>query len=137
MPKAKANKTGINYMLFILIFKENCLQFDAIHFIPEIRSHTGNEQEQNLRRLQHCDLSRIWAVYVHYGHLSIYLTFCLSIYLSIFLEFELCMYIMDSDNVEDKLAKIFRCIIICCDAQTPQLGVLCREREETMGYVLH
>ncbi len=30
-PKARADKTGINFMIFILIFVENCLYFDAIH----------------------------------------------------------------------------------------------------------
>ena len=30
-PKARANKTGINFMIFILLFVENCLSFDAIH----------------------------------------------------------------------------------------------------------
>ncbi len=29
--KARAEKTGINFMIFILIFVENCLQFDAVH----------------------------------------------------------------------------------------------------------
>ena len=29
--KAQANKTGIDFMIFILIFVENCLQYDAIH----------------------------------------------------------------------------------------------------------
>ena len=27
----RANKTGTHFMIFILIFVENCLQFDAIH----------------------------------------------------------------------------------------------------------
>ena len=30
-PKAQANKTGINFMLFILTFVDNCLLYDAIH----------------------------------------------------------------------------------------------------------
>ncbi len=30
-PKARASKTGINLMIFILIFVENCLWFDAIY----------------------------------------------------------------------------------------------------------
>ena len=29
--KAQANKTGINFMIFILIFVENCLLYDGIH----------------------------------------------------------------------------------------------------------
>ena len=29
--KARPNKTGINFMIFILIFLKNCLQFDAKH----------------------------------------------------------------------------------------------------------
>ena len=32
-PKARANKTFINFMILILIFVENCLQSDAIHEI--------------------------------------------------------------------------------------------------------
>ena len=28
---APANKTAINFMVFILIFKENCLYYDTIH----------------------------------------------------------------------------------------------------------
>ena len=31
MPKAWAYKTGIDFMIFILIFVENCLLYDAIH----------------------------------------------------------------------------------------------------------
>ena len=31
VPKDKANKTGIDIMIFILIFMENCLYYDAIH----------------------------------------------------------------------------------------------------------
>ena len=30
-PKGRDNKTGINLMIFILIFVENCLQYDARH----------------------------------------------------------------------------------------------------------
>ena len=30
-PKAWDNKTGIKLKIFILIFTENCLQYDAIH----------------------------------------------------------------------------------------------------------
>ncbi len=30
-PKAQANKTGINLVIFILIFVENCLIFDVIY----------------------------------------------------------------------------------------------------------
>ena len=30
-PKAQDNKTGFDYMIFILIFVEICLQYDAIH----------------------------------------------------------------------------------------------------------
>ena len=32
-PKARANKSGIDFMIFILIFVENCLKYDAIHEI--------------------------------------------------------------------------------------------------------
>ncbi len=52
--KAQAKKTGINFMIFILIFAENCLKFDALHdfsvwltidFNPadsnRFQSHTG------------------------------------------------------------------------------------------------
>ena len=52
--KARANKTSINIMIFILIFVENCLYFDAIHDFSvwlrtgsnptdsnRFRSHTG------------------------------------------------------------------------------------------------
>ena len=30
-PKAWANKTGNDFMIFILIFEENCLYYDVIH----------------------------------------------------------------------------------------------------------
>ncbi len=53
--KAQDNKTGIDFRIFILIFVENCLYFDAIHdfsdwlkigFNPadsnRFRSHTEN-----------------------------------------------------------------------------------------------
>ena len=30
-PKARTNKTSINFMILILIFVENCLYYDAIH----------------------------------------------------------------------------------------------------------
>ena len=30
-PKPWANKTGINIMIFLLVFVENCLLYDAIH----------------------------------------------------------------------------------------------------------
>ena len=30
-PRTRVNKTGINFMIFILILVENCLQYDAIH----------------------------------------------------------------------------------------------------------
>ena len=30
-PKALAYKTGINFMIFILMFVENCLSYDAIY----------------------------------------------------------------------------------------------------------
>ena len=31
-PKAQANKTGINFMIFIVLFMKNCLLFDATHY---------------------------------------------------------------------------------------------------------
>ena len=52
--KALGNKTGNNFMIFILIFMENCLLYDVIHDfsvwprtssnpadIKRFRSHTG------------------------------------------------------------------------------------------------
>ncbi len=54
-PKAQANKTGINFMIFILLHIENCLQYNALHDfsvwlrtdsnladINRFRSNTGN-----------------------------------------------------------------------------------------------
>ena len=33
--KARANKTCINFIIFILIFVENCLNYDALHYFSE------------------------------------------------------------------------------------------------------
>ena len=55
-PNVLANKTGINFRIFMSLFMENCLKFDAIHAFsvwlrtssnpPDInrfQSHTGND----------------------------------------------------------------------------------------------
>ena len=39
--KARVYKTGINFRIFILIFVENCLKFDAIHDFS-VRLRTGS-----------------------------------------------------------------------------------------------
>ena len=60
-PRAQANKTGISLMIFILIFMESCLHYNAIHDfsvfrrtgsnqvdIKRFRSNTGKILQKNL-----------------------------------------------------------------------------------------
>ena len=46
MPKGQANKTGVNFMIFILLFVENCLQYDTIYDF-----NLGSANSINLGRL--------------------------------------------------------------------------------------
>ncbi len=47
-PKARANLSVINFMIFILIFIENCLKFDAIHDFS-VWLRTGSNQTDSNR----------------------------------------------------------------------------------------
>ena len=45
---AQANKTGINLMIFILIFVENCLYYNAIHDFSVLLRTGSNLVDVNL-----------------------------------------------------------------------------------------
>ena len=50
----KAKKTGINIMIFILIFVENCLEFDAIHDISVWLRTDSNPADSNRFKEKSC-----------------------------------------------------------------------------------
>ncbi len=51
-PKARANQTSINFMIFILIFVENCQKFNAIHDLS-VWLRTGSNPPVSNRFLSH------------------------------------------------------------------------------------
>ena len=52
VPKDQANKTGIDIMIFILIFMEKCLNYDAIHDFS-VLLRTGSNQADKYRFRSH------------------------------------------------------------------------------------
>ena len=47
MPEGRTNKTGINFMILILIFVENCLEYDAIHDFSVLLKTGSNSADFN------------------------------------------------------------------------------------------
>ena len=56
MKNYKANKTSINFMIFILIFVENCLLFDAIHNFS-VWLRTGSNPPDSDRFQSHIEIN--------------------------------------------------------------------------------
>ena len=61
-PKARANKTG-NKMIFILIFVENWLKYDAIHYFS-VWLKTGSNPKIRTEK------NRNWNALAHYSHIK-------------------------------------------------------------------